>query len=178
VVHNSWYVIRDSQSPITNYQLPTCPSVVKRRRVTNYQLPIPYSLFSLSFILSSLSFKKNTILLKHTQIKSKPWGEELWFAHTDKYAGKILRVKKGHRLSLQYHEVKLETQYLFKGQIKLTIGADKNNLKEIILNPGDKIDLLPGTIHRVYAIKDSEIFEVSSPELDDVIRIEDDYKRK
>ena len=119
----------------------------------------------------------DTILLDKIEIKSKPWGEEVWFAYTNRYAGKILRVNKGHRLSLQYHEKKMETQYLLKGKVNFTIGTDKNNLKQFILNVGDKIDLLPNTIHRVEAIEDSEIFEVSSPELDDVVRIEDDYKR-
>lgn len=120
----------------------------------------------------------NPIKLNEIVIKEKPWGSEVWFAHTDKYAGKILKVSKGHRLSLQYHKVKMETQYLMSGQIRFTIGTDKNNLEEKIMNPGDKFDLLPGTIHRVEAIEDSEIFEVSSPELDDVVRMEDDYSRK
>jgi len=111
------------------------------------------------------------------QIKPKPWGEEVWFAHTSSYAGKILKVKKGHRLSLQYHEKKSETQYIYKGQVKFTYGTDKNDLKDIILNPGDKFDILPYTIHRVEALEDSEIFEVSTPELDDVVKLEDDYGR-
>jgi quercetin dioxygenase-like cupin family protein len=120
---------------------------------------------------------KNKILLQNIQTKKKPWGKEICFAHTNKYAGKILVVKKGHRLSLQYHEIKCETQYLIKGKIKFTVGKDKNNLKEMIINPGEKIDLLPNTIHRVEGLEDSEIFEVSTPELEDVVRIEDDYNR-
>jgi mannose-6-phosphate isomerase len=111
------------------------------------------------------------------QIKLKPWGKEIWFAHTGKYAGKILHVKKGHRYSLQYHEKKEETQYIYKGKVKFTYGTDKDNLQEKILNPGDKIDVHPYTIHRLEALEDSEIFEVSSPELDDVVKIEDDYGR-
>lgn len=111
------------------------------------------------------------------QIKLKPWGREIWFAHNDKYAGKILEVKKGHRYSLQYHEEKIETQYLYKGQIKFIHGKDENNLQETILNPGDKVDVHPFTIHRVEAIEDSEIFEVSTPNLDDVIKLHDDYGR-
>jgi len=111
------------------------------------------------------------------QIKPKPWGEEVWFAHTPSYAGKILKVKKGHRLSLQYHEKKEETQYLYKGQVKFTYGTDKNSLSDIILNPGDKFDIKPYTIHRIEALEDSEIFEVSTPELDDVVKLEDDYGR-
>ncbi|MBT6068809.1 cupin [Candidatus Peregrinibacteria bacterium] len=111
------------------------------------------------------------------QIKLKPWGREIWFAHTDHYAGKILEVKKGQRLSLQYHEKKEETQYLYKGQVKFTYGTDQESLQEIILNPGDKFDITPYTIHRVEAIEDSEIFEVSTPELTDVVKLADDYGR-
>lgn len=115
---------------------------------------------------------------KHpVQIKLKPWGREIWFAHTDKFAGKILEVRKGQRLSLQYHEYKSETQYLFSGQVKFTIGSNPEALQEIIMNPGDKIDITPHTIHRVEALEDSQIFEVSTPELDDVVKLADDYGR-
>ena len=111
------------------------------------------------------------------EIKLKPWGREIWFAHTDSYAGKILEVKKGHRYSLQYHERKQETQYLFSGKIKFIYGHDENNLKEIIMNPGDKIDVIPPLIHRVEALEDSQIFEVSTPDIDDVVKLHDDYGR-
>jgi len=114
---------------------------------------------------------------KPVQIKEKPWGREIWFGHTDNYAGKILEVKKGKRLSLQYHEHKSETQYLYSGKVILTVGKDKNQLQEIILNPGDKYDIFPYTIHRIEAIEDSEIFEVSTAELEDVVRLEDDFDR-
>jgi len=107
----------------------------------------------------------------------KPWGSEIWFAHNDKYAGKILKITKGHRYSLQYHKTKKETQYLYSGKIKLIYGPDLDNLDEIILNPGDKFDVIPPNIHRVEAIEDSEIFEVSTPELDDVVKLHDDYGR-
>ena len=111
------------------------------------------------------------------QIKQKPWGEEIWFAHTDKYAGKILKVKQGHRYSLQYHEKKQETQYIYSGKVKFSYGTDQSNLQVKILNEGDKIDVAPYTIHRLEALEDSEIFEVSTPELDDVVKIDDDYGR-
>ena len=107
----------------------------------------------------------------------KPWGEEIWFAQNNHYAGKILKVKKGHRYSLQYHERKIETQYLYKGSIKLTFGTEQNNLQERILQEGEKFDINPPTIHRVEALEDSEIFEVSTPELDDVVKLHDDYGR-
>jgi quercetin dioxygenase-like cupin family protein len=112
-----------------------------------------------------------------TQIKLKPWGREIWFAHTDKYAGKILEVKRGHRYSLQYHEKKHETQYIFEGKVKFTYGTDRSSLQHKILKPGDKIHINPYTIHRLEALEDSKIFEVSTPELDDVVKIEDDYGR-
>lgn len=111
------------------------------------------------------------------QIKEKPWGREIWFAHLAGYVGKILEVKKGARLSLQYHEKKTETQYVFKGEVKLTVGKDKNQLQELILKTGDKYDILPYTIHRIEGLEDSIIFEVSTPELEDVIRLADDYGR-
>lgn len=111
------------------------------------------------------------------EIRPKPWGQEIWFAHTDKYAGKILCISKGHRFSLQYHETKQETQYVYKGVLKLTHGPDQDNLKEEILNPGDKVEIRPYTVHRLEALEDSEVFEVSTPELDDVVKLQDDYGR-
>lgn len=111
------------------------------------------------------------------EIKLKPWGREIWFANTENYAGKILEVKKGSRYSLQYHEKKSETQYLYKGKVKFTYGTDIDNLQEKILNKGDKMDITPYTIHRVEALEDSEIFEVSTSELDDVVKLDDDFGR-
>lgn len=110
-------------------------------------------------------------------IKLKPWGREIWFAQTDHYAGKILEIKKGHRYSLQYHEEKQETQYVFSGKIKFIYGDKEDDLKEKVLNPGDKVDVLPYTIHRAEALEDSQIFEVSTPHLHDVIKLQDDYGR-
>lgn len=111
------------------------------------------------------------------EIKLKPWGKEIWFAHTPTYAGKILIVNQGARLSLQYHEKKTETQYVYTGKIKFTYGKNENSLQEIILNPGDKFDIYPYTIHRVEGLEDSIIFEVSTAELDDVVKLADDYGR-
>ena len=114
---------------------------------------------------------------EETQTKLKPWGKEIWFAHTDKYAGKILHINAGHRYSLQYHEQKRETQYIYSGKVKLVYGTDKDKLQEKILNPGDKFEVHPYTIHRLEALEDSQVFEVSTPELHDVIKLEDDYGR-
>lgn len=115
--------------------------------------------------------------MENVEIKTKPWGREVWFGHTDRYAGKILEVKKGHRLSLQIHKQKMETQYVYSGRIKLWVGSEENDLKEVILEPGQKYDIMPGTIHRVEALEDSEIFEVSTPELNDITKLADDYGR-
>jgi mannose-6-phosphate isomerase len=107
---------------------------------------------------------------------AKPWGEEIIFAETDRYAGKILVVRKGEILSLQYHEKKEETLYLYRGRVRLWIEED-SVLQERVMLPGDSRHIRPLTRHRMEALEDSEIFEVSSPELDDVVRLEDRYGR-
>ena len=112
------------------------------------------------------------------KIKPKPWGREIWFAATANYAGKILEVRKGARLSLQFHEKKEETQFLFSGKVRLTFGTNSEKLRTKILAPGDVFHIPPGTIHRVEGLAPlSKIFEVSTPELDDVVKISDDYGR-
>lgn len=122
--------------------------------------------------------KINKFATNAVKIKLKPWGKEIWFAQTDKYAGKVLCIKKGRRFSLQYHEKKEETQYIYKGRALLTYGKTEQDLKTKILKSGDKIDILPYTIHRIQALEYLEIFEVSTPELEDVVKLADDYGRK
>ena len=112
------------------------------------------------------------------QIKLKPWGREIWFAHTDTYAGKILELKKGHRYSLQVHEKKIETQYVFSGRVKFTYGTDAHSLQEKIFEPGDVLHVPVGMIHRAEALEDTQIFEVSTANLDDVVKLKDDYGRE
>ena len=112
------------------------------------------------------------------RIVPKPWGEEWWFAQTDRYAGKILVIRKGHRFSLQYHRVKHETQFVWDGRIQLEIGPDPEHLETRILGPGAVTPIPPGTYHRLQALEDSHVFEVSTPELDDVVRVSDDYGRE
>lgn len=107
----------------------------------------------------------------------KPWGHEIWWAHTDRYVGKILFVKAGHKLSLQYHEVKDETIYLHSGSILLTI-EENGELVEKRLEPGEAYHIRPGIKHRMSAIEDSQILEASTPEVDDVIRLSDAYGRE
>jgi len=106
----------------------------------------------------------------------KPWGFELIWAHTDKYVGKILFIKAGEALSLQYHRVKDETIYLFSGEIDLLL-EEEGELKEHRVLPGDTYRILPGIKHRMIAVEDSEILEASTHELDDVVRLEDRYMR-
>ena len=107
---------------------------------------------------------------------AKPWGEEIIFAETDRYAGKVLVIKKGEILSLQYHRKKEETLYLYQGRVRLWIEVN-SVLQESVMVPGHSRHIRPLTRHRMEALEDSEIFEVSSPELDDVVRLEDRYGR-
>lgn len=106
----------------------------------------------------------------------KPWGYELIWARTDRYVGKILFIKAGEALSLQYHKIKDETIYLFSGQMKLLLEAD-GDLKEHIVNPGEAFRIMPNIRHRMIAVSDCHVLEASTPELDDVVRLEDRYKR-
>jgi len=107
----------------------------------------------------------------------KPWGYELRWAITDRYAGKILHVKKGEALSLQYHERKDEYQYVLKGAIDIELGGGDGTLTRRRMTAGDTLHIAPGTRHRLTALEDSDIFEVSTPEIDDVVRLEDRYGR-
>ena len=110
----------------------------------------------------------------------KPWGYELVWALTDDYCGKVLFVRAGQALSLQYHEVKDEAWYVQSGRASLELGTvgDDRPLETIELRPGDALHFRPGTIHRVTAIEDTTIVEVSTPHLDDVVRLEDRYGRE
>jgi mannose-6-phosphate isomerase-like protein (cupin superfamily) len=107
----------------------------------------------------------------------KPWGYEIWWAVTDQYVGKILHVRKGHRLSLQYHEHKDESSYLLSGRLLLTQGGSLDALTVCEIGPGRAWRNGPGLIHTVEALADSDVLEASTPFLDDVIRLEDSYGR-
>jgi mannose-6-phosphate isomerase len=108
----------------------------------------------------------------------KPWGHELWYAHTDRYAGKVLHVHKGHRLSLQRHEQKDESAYVLSGRLLLIKGPTEADLATTELGPGDTWRNVPGEVHTIEAVEDCVILEVSTPELDDVVRLTDDYGRE
>ena len=107
----------------------------------------------------------------------KPWGYEILFALTAKYAGKQIFVKKGHRLSLQYHSSKDESMFIQQGKVLMEIEYPRGKSDKITLEPGNCIHLPPYTRHRLQAIEDTILFEVSTPELDDVTRLADDYGR-
>jgi len=107
--------------------------------------------------------------------KNKPWGYELLFAHSEYYVGKILFIKKGHRLSRQYHEQKDETIFVLNGKLNLVLNKSEDL---IILEQGDSYRINPLIIHRMEAKEgDVKLVEVSTPELNDIVRLEDDYGR-
>jgi mannose-6-phosphate isomerase-like protein (cupin superfamily) len=102
----------------------------------------------------------------------KPWGREIWWAMTPAYVAKILEVKAGHSLSLQYHRHKLESMYFAAGSGNLALGEDT-----LTIEPGLTVTIEPGTLHRITAHTDITVFEVSTPQVEDVVRVEDAYGR-
>jgi mannose-6-phosphate isomerase len=108
----------------------------------------------------------------------KPWGYEIWYAWTDQYVGKIIHVNKGHKLSLQYHNEKDETSYLLKGRMLLTKGPTPNNLSITEISEGHQWRNRPLEIHTIEAVEDSDVLEVSTPHLEDVVRLQDHYGRE
>ena len=108
----------------------------------------------------------------------KPWGWELVWAETDKYAGKLLFIRAGEALSLQYHEVKDESWHVREGRARLELGDVGGELEALEIGPGDTFRYRPRTVHRIAAVEDTLIVEVSTPELDDVVRLEDDFGRE
>lgn len=108
----------------------------------------------------------------------KPWGHEVWWALTDDYAGKLLFVNAGHRLSLQMHREKDESSYLLSGLLRLSQGKSGADLEERGVSPGESWRIEPGVVHTIEAVTDSVVLEVSTPHLDDVVRLEDRYGRE
>mgnify|MGYP004449964063 CR=1 FL=1 len=109
-------------------------------------------------------------------IVNKPWGHEEIWAETDKYVGKILHINKGHQLSRQYHKVKDESIYVLKGLLILELGEDPIEVK--ILKEGQNYRITPNTVHRFRSLYDPvTLVEVSTPEVDDVVRLQDEYGR-
>lgn len=108
----------------------------------------------------------------------KPWGHETIWALTDRYVGKILHINAGHELSVQYHNVKDETVYLLSGQIVYRVKSDSGLLEDVQLKRGESFRITPGTVHQMVALTDCDVLEVSTPELDDVVRLSDKYGRE
>ena len=110
------------------------------------------------------------------KIVEKPWGYEIIWAHTERYVGKILHINKGESLSYQYHVVKDETIRLLTGALEMDVERDGERQK-LRLAPGESLHIVPGMKHRMIAVEDCDVLEVSTPELDDVVRLEDRYGR-
>ena len=107
----------------------------------------------------------------------KPWGHELIWAHTDRYVGKILHINAGHALSLQYHVQKDETIHVLAGRMRFEHFGEGEEPRAVDLAPGQSFHITPGLRHRMVALSDCDILEASTPELDDVVRLEDRYGR-
>jgi len=108
----------------------------------------------------------------------KPWGHEIWFGVTDRYAGKVIHVRAGQALSLQYHERKEETVYVLHGLLDLQLDDEQGTLRTRRLQPGSGAHIPSGRRHRMIAVEDTDLCEVSTPELDDVVRLDDRYGRE
>jgi mannose-6-phosphate isomerase len=108
----------------------------------------------------------------------KPWGYEVWYAWTDQYAGKLIHVNAGCRLSLQYHNNKDESCFLLSGSMLLTKGSAADDLTVTPISEGHAWRNTPGEIHTIEAVVDSDVLEVSTPHLDDVVRLQDLYGRE
>ena len=107
----------------------------------------------------------------------KPWGYELLYATTEVYCGKVIFIRSGEQLSLQFHKTKDETIFVQSGRMELEIGEPGKPVDTEVVGPGRAFRLRPGTVHRMRALEDTTILEVSTPELDDVVRLEDRYGR-
>ncbi len=109
----------------------------------------------------------------------KPWGHETIWASNDLYAGKILHINAGHALSIQYHRVKDETIYLMSGEMNYWVKPDgSDTLQNMNLRTGEAFRITPGTVHYMEAVTDCDVLEASTPQLDDVVRLEDRYGRE
>jgi len=110
---------------------------------------------------------------------TKPWGYEKIWARSDRYMGKILHINAGHELSVQYHNKKDETVYLLSGQIIYRVQRNGDDvLDDVRLQVGEAFRIIPGTIHQMIAVTDCDVLEVSTPEVDDIVRLSDKYGRE
>ncbi len=111
------------------------------------------------------------------KVIEKPWGKEEVIEINDRYMMKKLTMWKGHRCSIQYHNIKRETIYVLSGQLRIYSGPTQEKMESRIFQSGETITLLPGVVHRMEAVEDSVYLEASTPEMDDVVRLVDDYQR-
>jgi mannose-6-phosphate isomerase len=111
------------------------------------------------------------------KIVEKPWGRELWIAHTNHYAMKIIEIRAGTRPSLQYHREKHEHIYVDQGRVRLELELSDGSMSTEEVGPGTVVEIIPGRKHRLSALSDTRLLEVSTPQLEDVVRVEDDYGR-
>ncbi|HEX9606794.1 MAG TPA: cupin domain-containing protein [Gemmatimonadaceae bacterium] len=110
---------------------------------------------------------------------AKPWGHETIWAQTERYVGKILHINAGHELSVQYHNRKDETVYLLWGEMIFRVQREGDDiLDDVQLNVGESFRITPGTIHQMIAVTDCDVLEVSTPEVDDIVRLSDKYGRE
>ena len=115
--------------------------------------------------------------LRRPRRVEKPWGHELIWAETEHYVGKILHIRAGHALSLQYHERKDETIHVLRGTLRFVAGPSADAVEDVQLAEGDSFRVTPGTVHRMIAVTDTDLLEASTVHLDDVVRLEDRYGR-
>jgi len=110
----------------------------------------------------------------------KPWGHETIWAHAERYVGKILHINAGHELSVQYHNKKDETVHLLSGEIVYRVQKNANDdaLDDVQLKVGESFRITPGTVHQMVAVTDCDVLEVSTPEVDDIVRLSDKYGRE
>lgn len=110
---------------------------------------------------------------------SKPWGYEMIWAWSERYVGKILHINAGHELSVQYHNKKDETVYLLRGEIIYRVQRNGDDvLDDVRLQVGESFRIIPGTIHQMIGVTDCDVLEVSTPEVDDIVRLSDKYGRE
>lgn len=114
---------------------------------------------------------------REVRVVPKPWGHEVIWAHTEHYVGKVLHIKAGHALSMQYHKQKDETVHLLTGEMIYRVD-DGSGLREVTLRAGESFRNTPGTIHQMEAVTDCDMLEASTPHLDDVVRLADRYGRE
>lgn len=146
-------------------------------RASEKQSPATLAQLARNFASGSKPTEPRGSFARMSRRIEKPWGHEEIWAETPRYLGKILTIRAGHRLSLQLHREKDEAIYVLRGTLRLTLESDAGDLEVRDLEKGASTRIAPGRRHRFEALSDCELCEVSSPEIDDVVRLQDDYGR-